>query len=947
MNFIKILLVLSLSLGNFALFSQGERSIIRGHVADTSGEALGLASVMLLDPSDSTLIEYSQADDQGKFNFKNLERRNYLLKINYVSYIPYQKLIKVADRIHDLGNIQMTPISKELYEVVIKAAKAPMLIKGDTIEYDASTFKVPEGSTVEDLLRKLPGIEVDAQGAITAEGKNVNRVTVDGKNFFGGDPKAATKNLPAEGIAKVQVFSDLTEEQKITGQRRLNSDKAMNLELKEDFKKGGFGKIVAGIGTENTQELKGNYNKFNKKHQFSILGSGTTTGRNGLSWNDYQDFKGSSSFNWGDDGEFGFTTGSNFRFIIFDDSEEDDASGISSFFGSDNYGFPKKISGGVNYNFDNTKTKFSGMYFYDLNNLNSDAYRTQNFLYKDNPYNTLDTAFRSNDKMSHRVELRLEQAIDSFATITVKSNHSLGDRETTITNNQHNINPNSLSKISDQASSSGVQSNTANSQNSVVFRRKFKKNGRNMGLSASYIFNDSERNSDIGANNTFYDLTMVDSTGKLNQHYTTDQIVNTYKANALWSEPLGKRWTWRSFYNYARSTTDYSRLVGDYESNQLVTNNFLSRNFDNTNGYNRLGQGLIYSNEGFTATIAGAYQEILLNSTFSRLDTLPVNSRNVYHHWIPNVELEYELSNGTEATVSYSRSVSAPNSKDLLPIVDNTNPLSIRLGNPELEPRTGHDVSVSFRKFNRLKFTNLFGRIGYIYYDKDIIYATSVDERRVTTSQPVNVNGVSSLNGNVNFGFPVIKNRLTFNLGYNYNYRKDITLVNSIEDHPVSTTNGFSLRSNITPSDNFTLFVNANYRVSQRDSTKNSPVASNLVTYGGSTELNIKLPWLIFFNTSFNLNNYNNKINNFNSTVPILNISVAKLFLKDNKGEIRLSVYDLFNKTVGIQQYIRSNSISQTETLSLARYFMLSFTYNMRGIKSSLDKNNRRGMMFF
>ena len=124
-------------------------------------------------------------------------------------------------------------------------------------------------------------------------------------------------------------------------------------------------------------------------------------------------------------------------------------------------------------------------------------------------------------------------------------------------------------------------------------------------------------------------------------------------------------------------------------------------------------------------------------------------------------------------------------------------------------------------------------------------------------------------------------------------------------------------------------------------------MASNLVTYGGSTELNIKLPWLIFFNTSFNLNNYNNKINNFNSTVPILNISVAKLFLKDNKGEIRLSVYDLFNKTVGIQQYIRSNSISQTETLSLARYFMLSFTYNMRGIKSSLDKNNRRGMMFF
>lgn len=942
----KLVLVFLLSIFYNLLFSQKDHMTLKGKVVDTSGEGLALASVMLLDPIDSSLLDYLQADEHGFFIFSSIELRPYLLKINYVSYIPNQIRITGKEKYQDLGKIKMTPISKELFEVVIKAAKAPMLIKGDTIEYDASTFKVPQGSTVEDLLRKLPGIEVDQQGSITADGKNVNRVTVDGKNFFGGDPKAATKNLPAEGIAKVQVFNDVTEEQKITGQRRINSDKAMNLELKEEFKKGGFGKIVAGLGTEETKEIKGNYNKFDSKNQFSVIGSLTNTGRNGLSWNDYQDFKGSNSFNWGDDGDFGFSNGGSFRFVIFDDGEDDDITGASSFFGSDNYGFPKKASAGVNYNYDNKRTKLSSMYFYDLNQLFSNAYRTQNLLYPVDPYNTLDTSSRDNKKMSHRLELRLEQEIDSSSSIVVKLNQSFGNRNTVIGTDLHNYDVYEK-PLSDQFSNSDVTGNATNSQNVMIYRKKFRKKGRNMGLSTSYIRNNTERASSLQSRNDFYSLaSIIDSVGSLNQNYNTNQTVNTFKANVLWSEPLTKKIVWRSFYNFANSHTDYSRLVGDYENNILITNQFLSRDFINTNAYNRLGSSLVYNYEGVTVNIGGAFQEIFLNSELTRLDSFSTANRNVYHDWIPNVELEYELRNGFEASVNYNRWVSAPNYKDLLPIVDNTNPLFIRLGNPGLQPKRTNEVGISIRKFNRLNFTNLYARFSYSYNETDVIYSTEIDSRRVNTTLPINVNGTRSANGNLNYGFPIVKNKFTINIGYNYNYRQDKTLVNGISDQPQTSTHGFNLRTNLTPIDNFTFFLNTFYRTSTQNSSITSNASNKVETYGGNAEMNIKFPKLFYFNSSFNLNNYNNKVTDFNTTIPILNLSVYKLFLKDNKGEIRLSAYDVFNKTVGIQQYISINKVIQTETLSLARYLMLSITYNMRGLKSNLEKGGRRGMMF-
>jgi hypothetical protein len=324
-----------------SIYSQSNKFNILGQVVDSSNIPLAFASIYLLEFKDSSLLDYTRAEENGSFVLKNIPSNNYLLKINYVGYLPLQIQIDPSGSSVNLGKIILKPISKELFEVVIKAAKAPMSIRGDTIEYDASTFKVPAGSTLEDLLRKLPGIEVNQDGSIKSEGRDVTRMTVEGKQFFGGDPKAATKNLPAEGISKVQVFNDVSEEEKLTGIKGNSQDKNMNITLKDDFKKGGFGKITGGIGTEDRAELKGNYNKFNQKEQFSILASGTNTGRNGLSWNDYQDFKGSNSFNWNDDGDFGFSNGGMVRYY-FSDEDEDNIE--TNFFGSSANVFLKKLA---------------------------------------------------------------------------------------------------------------------------------------------------------------------------------------------------------------------------------------------------------------------------------------------------------------------------------------------------------------------------------------------------------------------------------------------------------------------------------------------------------------------------------------------------------------------------------------------------------------------------
>lgn len=596
---------------------------IQGILKDTFNEELPGATVLLLDPKDTSLLSYARTENDGTFRFSGVKRSRYLLKATYLGHIPYLTEVNPGEeKSLDMGVIKLKPLAKELMEVVIKAAKAPLTIRGDTIEYDASTFKVPPGSTVEDLLRKLPGIDVAQDGSIKSEGRDVTKVTVDGKKFFGADPKAATKNLPAEGITKVQIFDEETEEKKLTGANSSPPDKTMNLMLKDEFKKGGFGKVTAGAGTEKTYEFKGNYNKFNDKEQFSIIGNANTTGRNGLSWNDYQDFKGAGADSWDEGGTFGFGSGRGWFRIRFagEDDDEDDYS--DSFFSEASSGFPENYKAGLNYNFDDNKNLATGTYFYSRTGLLAETQKTgQTFL----PGETLDNSdfTRKNSLLgNHAANLSYERKIDSLSSLKINLDGNFVNQNL---DNSGDISLHRLEGDQRTLSNSSVINNHSEktaliSRINTIYRKKFKKKGRSLGLSSGFNFSKSDRLASQFSDNRFYNTQGVqDSATVIHQTHKTLADNNGLNANAMYTEPLSKKFFWSSFYNFSRQNENVDRDVKDIQNGSSVSNDFLSRYYDNHVLTNRLGSFVRYSWQGLNVSLGSPGKGLTSKATTNQV----------------------------------------------------------------------------------------------------------------------------------------------------------------------------------------------------------------------------------------------------------------------------------------------------------------------------------------
>lgn len=920
--------------------AQSNRISIKGEIQDTLGEPLIESTILLLDPSDSTLITYSRADANGKFEFKNLRPRDYLVKVSFIGFVNHFRLIRNPQGDIDIGLIKLQEISKELFEVVVREARAPMSIRGDTIEYDASTFKVPPGSTVEELLRRLPGMEVDVDGSIKSEGQDVTRVTVDGKQFFGSDPKTATKNLPAEGISKVQVFREVTEEEKITGNKRMDGNKTMNLELKEEFKSGGFGKVIAGVGTEDRFEIKGNYNKFDDKQQFSLVGVGNNTGRNGLGWNDYQDFRGNQSFNF-DDGFFGFGGGGGGRRMVIRMGSD---LGIgNSFFGDSGAGFPRVGSGGINYNYNDVDRKLSGLYFYDYKGLRADAVRTQEFFLPERSFTNRDLSSTRTGNQSHSAELSYEEKLDSLTTLVVKatgvasSSDVRSGADLTLRRNDGSLS--NLSSIS-----SDISSDNYTMRVNAIVRRKFMKQGRSMGLSASYGYVNNSARANQLANNTYFDEDEnIESVLMQDQVIQSTGLEHEIRFNTIYVEPLTRKIYWETFYNYSNRSSVAERLLSDVFEDQLVANDSLTRFTDNRTVFNRLGSSLRYTFESWNIQAGASAQQYRLLGSFRSGEGFGFAGEvdNTFNAVSPYFSADYSFQRNKSAGFNYIMDNSVPTFEQLQPIIDNSNPLFIREGNPDLLPTFDHDFSLRFRSFNPLKFTSFFGNLSYTYTDSPIIYEQLVDEQNVTTSRPINYKHRHSIGSHISFGFPIVKNKLTVNTHYNASYSRAFTLVNNVDNATTTLGNRGGVRVNFTPFESMSFFMGSNLGVTDVTYSLHSSQNQRIVNQNYSATLNARLFWGIYFNSDFNYRVYRNERFGFDTKIPILNLSVYKVFLKDNRGELRLSGFDIFDRNQAISQSADANMVREVATSTLAQYFMLSFTYNMRGIQT--ETNTRRG----
>ena len=949
-----LFLLLVLSQLSATLYAQTpvaiSRFVLQGRAVDTASAPLASSTVMLLSAKDSSLVNFTRTNDNGSFSFKNLKSGNYVLKISFVGFIPYNQVIKPAtEAVVDLGALKLKPITRELMEVVVRTAKAPLTIKGDTIEYNASSFKVPPGSTVEDLLRKLPGVQIDQDGNIRAQGQEVKKVTVDGKSFFGNDPKLATKNLQADAISKVQVYNDKTEQAKLTGVEDGKKEKTVNLELKEEFKKGGFGKVTAGGGPASNNidaraEIKGNYNKFDSKRQFSIIGLGNNTNQQGLSFNDYQDFRGSNSFNWNDNADFGFS--GNGRGLYFGDDDETLGIPVG---GGNGRGFSNNAAGGANYNYDTKKTKLSTSYYYNQTRLELNALRNRKNFLENSSFRTADTSGQVNFNGNHRVSIRFEKQLDSLNTIVFINNSRLNNGNSALSTTQSLFRNGGTPPVENLATRN-ITSNLSNarqfgSANSLIYRLKFKKKGRSFAASTSYQINTNDGSLNLRARSEFFQATTANEQLRLiRQDQATNTLRNEYKASLLYVEPFAKKFFWETFYNFSLRYDEVDRNVLNVgDGGQVINrNDSLSLYYKNNYVFNRLGSSVRYSFKGLNISAGLAGQQFSLNGKFAPDQTAATfqSIKRTFTTVVPNISLNYDMKNNRYLYGGYDVNVRIPSSRDLQPIINNSNPLFINKGNPDLLPELQHNLNMGYYYFNPGNFINLNVNLYGSYYVNQIVYSQEIDQKTlITTTSPENLTGGKNLGSYFNFGFPLKKTKATLNINSQLNFGNNLTNINRILNQTNNANYTVGTRLDLTPTEWLTFYANANVGRTNTRYSINSGQNQTLVNNTYSGDLTLKLPGSFYVNTSLNYRINKNDRFNFDQRIPIWNASVFHILGKAKKAEIRLSSFDLLNRNIQISQYAGQNYVQEERIQTLARYFMLSVTYNMRGVQAKMRRD--------
>ncbi|MCB9308143.1 MAG: TonB-dependent receptor [Lewinellaceae bacterium] len=931
--FLSMLLLLSAHL----LAAQNpSRVSIKGIVADTSGAEISFATVMLLVPEDSTLINFTRSNDKGEFEFKNVKNNDYLLKVSYIGYLPLQQFVPAsADRENDLGTLGIKQISTELMEVVVKTAKATLSIRGDTIEYDASSFKVPPGSTVEDLLRRLPGIEVDADGNIKAQGQDVKRVYVDGKTFFGSDPKAATKNLGAETLSKVQVYNEKSEQARLTGVEDGKKEKAMNLELKEEYKKGSFGKVTAAVGDQQRWAGRGNYNRFNEKEQLSFIGYGNNINQTGVNWEDYGEFKGQNSFNDFDNGDFGFSSGGRYYYFSSEDTP------LNNF---DGRGFTDNYGGGVNYNFDNKKAKFNASYFYNETTLDLDQYSYRQSFVGDNSFYTADTTGKLDFRGNHSINTRFEKDLDSNNVLIVKANarfsKSNGDYMQSQLFSQDDLTPTNSLSVDNGNNMDSWRLNSA-----AIFRHRFKKKGRSFAASAAYNNSQSNGMEDLFTINRFFQANTF--TEQVRQQMNDNENDSWQaKSSLLYTEPLSKKWFWETFYNFSKAGNQVDRQVADPENNGQRIDS-LSIFYDNEILYNRVGSSIRYSNEGMNVMLGMAAQKLDLLGKYARDPDAPLITEPIdrtFTNWTPHFSFDYEFVNNMWLSAEYGYSVQEPRFNDLQPVPNVNNPAYRTEGNPELGPERSHSLGLNFNMWNPASMSSIGFGSDFDIYDSQIVYNQTIeviDSVGIrTTTRPENVSGGNRFNTYLWSNFPIVKTKLTMSVNGNLNFGTTPAFVNGVENETDNKGYGMRMRFNFTPDTK--LIIGLSGRVNFNNISYSIQQEQNQKIQNHSLDASVKWQFAskFFFESNFNYSIYRNDRFDFDRDIPIWNASIRRLLGKQNRIEIRLACFDLLDRRLSITQSGTQNYVIRNIAPTLARYFMLSATYNLRGYEDKLSKNN-------
>jgi hypothetical protein len=915
------LLCLLLLLCSSSVLSQKNGSV-KGVAYDTlSRRAVPDATITVLLKKDSSLLTFGMTDNAGRFSLDNIPAGEYRLLITHIGYHNSNRVFSISEnnKNADLGNVVMNDRTKVLEEVVVTNEAPPVTLIGDTVQYNAGSFKTQPNASLEQLLKKLPGIQVAKDGTVKAQGQTVNKVLVDGKEFFGNDPKMATKNLPADAVDKVQVYDKLSDQAQMTGFDDGNSEKTINLKLKKDKKKRAFGKITGGGGTDERFEGRFNVNSFKGARQMSAIAMANNTNTEGFSFMDMMNFTGELSR---------MMKGGNGNINI--NITTDDPNAVM--LGGNNSGIRTIRGGGLNYNnIIGSKIDFTSNYFYNHYNPKTASQIQRQYILPDSSYFYNQNSLSNNINNSHRLNLGFDYVIDSFHSLKISP--SLGYQQTKNSSLSDYQQSGSDGRQSNNGYSNSISNSTGyNFRNDLLFRKKFRRRGRTFSLSLQTTLNNSNGVGSLESINEFFTRGGTGSrTDSIDQRFTNKSDLGGYNARAVYTEPVFKRSLLEFSVGKSNNKSTAEKITYDYNDGNGKydkLNDSLTNDFENTYGYTNAGLRLRTQKKKYNYAIGLSWQRAQLEGkiTTGIKDSLISKS---FTNILPTARFQYNFTRYKNLTVNYRAFTNQPTVSQLQPVPDNRNALNIKEGNPDLKQEFIHNVQINYMGVNPFKNKNLFAFFNLSRSDNKIVNSDTLYSSGIKKTKPVTVDGVYNLSGDINLGLPARFLKGTFRIGSNLGYNHGRQFINNVANTINTFSAGPRLGIDMSPTEKIDLSLTAGMNYNK---TKYSlqPIFNN--TYFSQlyeAEFNWQLPKGIYFGTDFVYTVNNQRAAGFNTQVPLWGASISKQFLKFNRGELKLRVNDILNRNVGINRSTNQNYIEDSRVNTLRRYAILTFTYSL------------------
>jgi hypothetical protein len=931
-----------------------QTAVVNGRVVNgTASSPLKGVHVKLTNERDTTETYIATTDASGAFSFQNIRYLTCRLEATSVGFAGLTRKIVIDRPSLNLGDLPLTLRLIPLGEIVVQRDPPPAVQKADTTEFNARAFKTNPDATTEELLAKMPGITVDNSGTVSAHGEQVQQILVDGRPFFGSDPTLAIRNLPADAIEKIQVFDKMSDQAEFTGFDDGQAVKTINIITRLEKRNQGFGKLTGGYGDDTRYLTGGNINIFSGGTRLSVIGLSNNVNQQNFSTQDLLGVVNSSNQSAGSfagGGGFGRRGGGGgFGGGVPGGGGGGGGGGfggggaINNFLVGQQSGLATTNSVGLNYNDTWMKNlEVNGSYFFNLTRAQNDqrlnrqyfAAGDSNSLYDENA----DAASRN---YNNRIDMRLVYTADSSNSFIDQPRlYFQGNNSTSLVGATSTI---PASQVINLAGSDNLAHTTGyNLSNHLILRHKFDLPGRTISLDIGTGYNHKTGSSTLQSTADYMQGTATQS-DTLDQQATLLTNSSSLSTRLVYTEPLTVSSLMQLSYSpsWTRNTSDNRKYLADPATGEYTAlEENLSNTYEDWYTTHRAGIGYRYRDGGLNLMTDISYQIASLKGN----QQFPTSSAvgRVFYDILPSATFNDVISDHTNLRIFYRTSTSPPSVTQLQSVVDNTNPLLLTAGNPNLKQSYSHnfvvrysdatpDKSRSFLAFFGVSYTGDYVANSTITALHDTLLAGGVSMARGTQiTSPVNLDGDWSLRSFLTYGLPfgLVGSNLNLTSGFTYSRTPGLIQGDQSIANSYAMSAGAVVSSNISPDVDFTLSYTGNYTISRYSQQPLSN--SNYFYHTAGVRINLIFLDGIVLRNDVNNTLYTGLAGGYNQDIVIWNVGLGKKFFSDQRGEVRLSANDILNQNKSVSRTITDSYVQDTQTQVLSRYFMLAFTYTLR-----------------